>query len=94
MKDTEIKALVSLLDDEDTQIISQIEDKILSLGTTIIPFLEHEWENNFNPQVQRRIEELIHTLQYELLKERITEWYESPDHDLITGNLSFCATSM
>jgi regulator of sirC expression with transglutaminase-like and TPR domain len=85
LKDTEIKALVSLLDDEDTQIITQIEEKILSLGTSIIPFLEQEWENNFNPQVQRRIEELIHTLQFELVKERVTEWYNSPDHDLITG---------
>jgi regulator of sirC expression with transglutaminase-like and TPR domain len=85
MKDTEIKALVSLLDDEDAQIISQIEEKILSLGTTIIPFLELEWENNFNPQVQRRIEELIHTLQFELLKERINEWYNNSEHDLITG---------
>jgi regulator of sirC expression with transglutaminase-like and TPR domain len=85
LKDTEIKALVSLLDDEDTQIISQIEDKILSLGTSIIPFLEQEWESNFNPQVQRRIEELIHTLQFELLKERINEWYNGSEHDLITG---------
>lgn len=74
-----------MLDDEDTQIITQIEEKILSLGTSIIPFLEQEWENNFNPQVQRRIEELIHTLQFELVKERVTEWYNSPDHDLITG---------
>ena len=85
MKETEIKALVSLLDDEDTQIISHVEEKILSLGTPIIPFLEVEWENNFNPQVQRRIEDLIHTLQFILLKERITEWYNTPDHDLITG---------
>ncbi len=85
MNEAEIKALVSLLDDEDTQIISHVEEKILSLGTTIIPFLEQEWESNFNPQVQRRIEELIHTLQFELLKERIREWYGSNDHDLITG---------
>lgn len=85
MNEAEIKALVSLLDDEDTQIISHVEEKILSLGTTIIPFLEQEWESTFNPQVQRRIEELIHTLQFELLKERIREWYGSNDHDLITG---------
>lgn len=85
MKEAEIKALVSLLDDEDTQIISHVEEKIRSLGTTIIPFLEQEWESNFSPQVQRRIEELIHTLQFELLKERINEWYESKDHDLISG---------
>ena len=85
MKDTELKALVSLLDDEDTQIVTHVEEKILSLGTTIIPFLEEEWESNFNPTVQRRLEEIIHTLQYELLKERIIHWYNSDDQDLLTG---------
>ena len=85
MKDTELKALVSLLDDEDVQIVSHVEEKIRSLGTTIIPFLEQEWESNFNPQVQRKIEELIHALQYELLKERIKSWYETPEQDLLTG---------
>jgi regulator of sirC expression with transglutaminase-like and TPR domain len=85
MKETELKALVSLLDDEDAQIIHHVEEKILSLGTSIIPFLEQEWESNFSPQVQRRIEDLIHTLQYELLKERIRNWYASDDQDLLTG---------
>lgn len=85
MKENELKALVSLLDDEDAQIVTHVEEKILSLGTSVIPFLEQEWESNFSPQVQRRIEELIHTLQYELLKERIKNWYESEDQDLLTG---------
>jgi hypothetical protein len=60
MEEKELKALVSLLEDEDAQIVTHVEQKILSLGTSIIPYLEQEWENNFNPQVQRRIEELIH----------------------------------
>ena len=85
MQESELKALVSLLDDEDAVIVSHIEEKILSLGTSVIPYLEQEWESNFNPHVQRRIEELIHTLQYELLKERIQSWYESDDQDLLTG---------
>lgn len=85
MKETELKALVSLLDDEDAQIVSHVQEKILSLGTSVIPFLEQEWESNFSPQVQRRIEDLIHSLQYELLKERILKWYESEDQDLLTG---------
>jgi regulator of sirC expression with transglutaminase-like and TPR domain len=85
MEVKELKALVSLLDDDDKQIASHIEEKILSLGTTIIPFLEQEWEINFNPLVQKRIEEIIHTLQYELVKERLKEWYASPDQDLLTG---------
>lgn len=85
LNDRELKALVSLLDDQDDQIVNQIVDKIRSLGKEIIPFLEQEWESNFNPSVQRRIEELIHDLQYELLKDRIKDWYESKDQDLLTG---------
>jgi hypothetical protein len=85
LNERELKALVSLLDDQDDQIVNQIIDKIRSLGKEIIPFLENEWETNFNPSVQRRIEELIHDLQYELLKDRIKDWYDSKDQDLLTG---------
>jgi regulator of sirC expression with transglutaminase-like and TPR domain len=85
VEEKELKALVSLLDDDDKQVVNHVEEKILSLGTTIIPHLEKEWENNFNPTVQRRIEELVHTLQYDLLKERIRSWYKSPEQDLLTG---------
>jgi len=85
LSEKELKALVSLLDDQDDQIVTQVVDKIRSLGKEAIPFLEQEWEGNFNPLVQRRIEELIHDLQYELLKFRIEEWYVSKDQDLLTG---------
>src|SRR5690349_21256337 len=85
MEDSEIKALVSLLDDDDKQVVSHVEEKILSLGTTVIPHLEREWETNFNPTVQKRIEELVHTLQYDLLKERLRSWYMEPQPDLLTG---------
>ena len=85
MQESELKALVSLLDDEDKQISSHIEEKILSIGKDVIPFLEREWESNLNPTVQSRIESLIHTLQYELLRERLKQWHQSPDRDLLTG---------
>ncbi len=85
MTEKELKALVSLLDDQDDHIVTQVVDKIRSLGKDAIPYLEHEWENNFNPLVQRKIEDLIHDLQYELLKFRIVEWYESKEQDLLTG---------
>lgn len=85
MEEKELKALVSLLDDEDAQIVSHVEEKILSIGASIIPFLESEWENNLNPKVQERIEELIHTLQYELVKKRLIAWYSGKERDLLTG---------
>ncbi len=85
MEDKEIKALISLLDDDDKQVVSHVEEKILSLGKEVIPYLEKEWETSFNPSLQSRIEEIIHTLQYDLLRARLLEWYKSPDRDLLTA---------
>lgn len=85
MKDKELKALISLLDDEDTDILNHVEKKIISLGDTIIPFLESEWENNFNPVVQKRLEDLIHTLQFENLIERLAAWKRNGSKDLLEG---------
>lgn len=85
MNDRELKALVALLDDDDLEVLSHVEQRLISLGNPIIPFLEQEWENNFNPDVQRRIEDLIHTLQFESLKARLKEWYAATSHDLLEG---------
>ena len=85
MNKKELKALVSLLDDEDQQIISHIENKILSLGTEVIPFLEEQWEESFSPSVQYRIEELIHSLQFRLLQDRLIHWKESESEELLKG---------
>lgn len=85
MKKKEIKALVSLLDDEDHSIVTQIEEKIISMGNKIIPHLETEWESSFNPTVQRKLEDLIHTLQFDQLKMRLIEWKEKGAKDLLKG---------
>lgn len=82
---SEIKALVLLLDDDDREVVAHVEDKIMSLGTSVIPLLETEWETTFNPLVQERIEELVHELQFELLKERFMDWKESGAENLLEG---------
>ena len=47
-------ALISLLDDEDYEILTHVEGKIRSLGEDIIPYLESEWEQQgFNPHLQK-----------------------------------------
>lgn len=85
MEDNEIKALISLLDDDDKQVVAHVEEKILSLGKEAIPHLEREWESNLNPKLQGRIEEILHVLQYNLLKARLLEWFRSKERDLLTG---------
>lgn len=83
MENKELKALVSLL--EDDELRPEIERKIYSLGNEIIPFLEEEWETSFDASVQERIEGIIHTLQFDLLKERLVEWKSEEQDDLLKG---------
>ncbi len=85
MDEKEIKALISLLDDEDKQVAAHVEEKIRSMGKEAIPFLEKEWESSFNLSLQARIEEIIHDLQYDLLKERLIDWYHGEQRDLLEG---------
>lgn len=85
INENELKALVSLLDDTDQEVKEHVRERIISLGNQIIPFLEQSWENSFNPDIQKEIEDLVHELQYSLLKERLKEWKESPEQDLLTG---------
>ncbi|GMQ31065.1 transglutaminase-like domain-containing protein [Algoriphagus confluentis] len=81
----ELIALVSLLDDPDLEVKNHVKDKIVSLGYGIIPFLEQRWESSFNPELQKEIEELVHDLQFSLLKDRLQDWKDSEDRDLLTG---------
>ncbi|WP_258105189.1 transglutaminase-like domain-containing protein [Marinoscillum sp. MHG1-6] len=85
MKESELKALVTLLEDEDEEIVNHVEKRLMELGTGVIPLLEQEWESNFNPLIQRRIEDLIHTLQFELVQERLIEWKDNGAEDLLEG---------
>lgn len=79
-----MKALVSLLGDTDMEVASHVEDKIISLGEVVIPVLEEEWEQSFDPLAQKRIEEIIHTLQFENLKKKLAAW-KSSEQDLLEG---------
>lgn len=83
MDDKQIKALISLLDDDDQEILTHVESQIMSIGDAIIPYLEEEWEVNFNPKLQKRIEDIIHALQFELVKKRLVDWRDSDQEDLL-----------
>ena len=55
------------------------------MGSYIIPFLEHEWETNLDPNVQRRIEDLLHTVQYDQVRKRLATWVQNGGVDLLEG---------
>ena len=90
MEENEIKALVSLLDDNDHEILKHVESQIFSIGLEAIPYLEEAWEKNFNPEVQERIEQTIHKIQFENLVDKLTAWKDSGGDDLFRGMWIVC----
>jgi regulator of sirC expression with transglutaminase-like and TPR domain len=86
MKQSEIKALISLLDDEDYEVLNHVETKIRSMGDTVIPYLEDRWEeSSLSPLMQKKLEDLIHDLQYNAFFDRLLNWRKSGSEDLLEG---------
>jgi len=83
----EISALFKLIDDPDDEVFGAVTNKIVEFGKTIIPNLEHLWENTPNEQIQERIELIIHRLHYTDLTEDFRQWNLSGHHDLLIGTL-------
>lgn len=85
LSDKELQALVSLLDDPDREVHAHVWEKLIAQGPEVIPFLEKKWEESFSPEIQKEIEELVHQLQFSLLKQRLMDWKASQDQDLLKG---------
>lgn len=85
MTKNEIKALISLLDDYDHEVASHVEQKIVSMGESVIPFLEEQWEETLDTDLQTKIEDLIHSLQYDSLHQKLLNWKEKGAKDLLEG---------
>ncbi len=87
VNEKEIKALIFLLDDPDGEIFQEIEHKLITCGPEVIPLLEHSWESSFDPLSQSRIENIIHKIQYDQVKNDLQLWKLNNSEDLLEGLL-------
>jgi regulator of sirC expression with transglutaminase-like and TPR domain len=83
----ELNALVRLMDEPDDSIFVQIRKKILSYGDEAVPYLEKAWENDLDEQVQKRLEILIHEIQFMAVREELGNWCEIGTRNLMLGYL-------
>ncbi|TAF46377.1 MAG: hypothetical protein EAZ51_08550 [Sphingobacteriales bacterium] len=87
LNEKEITAVIKLLDDPDQYIYHQIEHKILSYGSPVISYLEDAWAQSFDALLQKRIENLVHKIQFNTLKHDLALWHHSGNFDLLKGIL-------
>jgi regulator of sirC expression with transglutaminase-like and TPR domain len=78
----EIIALITLLDDPDDGIYSEVKNRFIILGPPAVPHLETAWENSFDAVMQKRIEGIIHTIQFKALQNALKHWSEHEQDDL------------
>lgn len=84
MERNKVLALISLLDDPSDEIFSTVEGELLKEEVDIVPDLEKAWESTYDSTYQRRLENLIHTLQFKDVKGRLRQWLAAPE-DLLYG---------
>ncbi len=85
VKVAELKALISLLDDPDGDIYTQVREKLLSYGEEAVPELENLWEfSHFEPTFQDRILDIVHQIQFNVVITGFETWAED-DSDLLQG---------
>lgn len=81
-----LNALIALMDDPDENIYLHVRDQLLAVGKDVIPILETSWEEcDYGLLFQSRIETLIHEIQFDCVKNELSNWYEQPTKDLLEG---------
>ena len=81
-----IRALVKLIDDPDEDIYNHVRDELIKCGNKAIPYLEKSWEDEYYGLVfQSRIENIIHDIQFEDIKDALSKWNDCSEKDLLEG---------
>lgn len=81
----EIRSLIHLLDDPDPEVTKHVEQRFMSLGIDCIPILEEAVHDVHDPLTHERLSRVIHLINFESLKNELTEWANSEEQDLLTG---------
>ncbi|TCO08897.1 transglutaminase-like domain-containing protein [Natronoflexus pectinivorans] len=85
MDKNKIQALITLLDDPNEEIFSTVEGELLKEEVDIIPDLEKAWEMTFDSTHQKRLENLIHNIQFKNVKSGFRNWLANSEDDLLYG---------
>jgi Transglutaminase-like superfamily len=84
---SEIKALLHLLDDPDEMVFTSVKNKIISYGRDILPNLEGFSETTTDQLLQIRIDEIIKQVTFEEVLGKMEAWASKENQDLLEGML-------
>lgn len=88
MQLNEIHALIQLLDDPDEGVYSHVRERLMERGSTVLPLLEaHREAASLDREHANRVDELVHGLRFNQLRERTLSWVFGEEHDPVEAAL-------
>jgi len=85
MHNNEVSSLISLLDDEDSEVVSVVMDRLCAKGEEAMPLLESAWHNAFEGLQMTRLEHVIAQIQENTTLAKLKEWVKKGAPDTLTG---------
>lgn len=90
IKDSEIKAIIYLLDDPDEEVIHSVEQRLYNEGPEIVPILEEYWSENEDPVKANRLENIIRNIHNNQLGSDFKDWINNENRELLKGSELVC----
>ncbi len=81
----ELEALMSLLEDPDSQVFNTVSNRLIELGEEVVVPLERRWETTLKPELQEKIENVIKQIQFNALRRGMDTWKATGGKDLLYG---------
>lgn len=85
LNESQFNALISLLDDEDPEVSEHVWSTLMKMGHEGVERLEAAWETQDDPEMQKRLEEVIHKLHLKEVSSELLDWRKRGGRDLLKG---------
>lgn len=86
-EETMLVALLKLIDDPDPEVFTQIENKVVEIGPTALPYLQNAAKKKVDQLSDNRIQTLLQKLHYDKAEKAIIEWKSKTNKSLIEASL-------
>ena len=88
IKQSEVNALIRLVEDPDPQVYDQVKNKLVSFGSSVLPKIEHSWlKEASNSDHQSKLKDIINEIRFSGISEKLVQWKNSANRDLLKGAL-------
>jgi len=86
-EETMLVALLKLLDDPDPEVFTQIENKVVEIGSLALPYLQDAAKKNADQLSDNRIKTLLQKIQFNKARNAFKDWKLKSNKSLIEAAL-------